>query len=419
MTGLERTLLTLYGETKNSAYLDFCVKTRALPDWDLRLVIGRRMGIEGHMYAYLTRCLGQLELYRLQPDEKLLRSTRRAMQFLTAGDGACITGGAGQWEIWTDDQDGRGALGETCATAYQLRVYDSLLRLEGKSGYGDLMERTIYNALFAAQSADGRRIRYYTALEGPREYFEQDNFCCPGNFRRIMAELPTMVYYRTNDSGLAVNLFTPSEASFKLHDDVSLKIRQETDYPTSGKVVICVDPSRPERFPLQLRIPRWCGKATVTVNGQPWEKPAVSGEFLSMDRQWNAGDRVTLDMAMPWRYVLGRKRQAGRAAVMRGPLVFCLNPAQNETLAKMDAADLGGMMLHPATLKGSSGGDSVRPAGSACTVDVGIAGYEMGIKTNFSLRLKEFPDPEGRCIYLRLPDLSVAVPDELFSGDCK
>jgi DUF1680 family protein len=371
------------------------------------------------MYAYLTRCLGQLELYRLQPHEKILRSTRRAVQFLTAGDGACITGGAGQWEIWTNDQDGRGALGETCATAYQLRVYDSLLRLEGKSRYGDLMERTIYNALFAAQSLDGRRIRYYTALEGPREYFEQDNFCCPGNFRRIMAELPTMVYYRTNGAGLAVNLYTPSEASFRLHDDVSLKIRQETDFPTSGKVVICVDPSKPEKFPLQLRIPRWCGKATVAINRQPAEKPAVPGEFLSIDRQWNAGDRVTLDMSMPWRYVLGRKRQAGRAAVMRGPVVFCLNPAQNGSLAKQDAADLCGLMLHPNTLKDSSGGDSVRPGGVACTVDVGIAGYEMGIKTNLSLRLTEFPDPDGKCAYFRMPDLSVAVPDELFSGDCK
>ena len=48
-------------------------------------------------------------------------------------------------------------------------------------------------------------------------------------------------------------------------------------------VVIHLDPSRPTKFPLQLRIPRWCQKATVAVNGQPWQEPIAPGEFLSID----------------------------------------------------------------------------------------------------------------------------------------
>ena len=210
--GLDRTMLTLYRETGQRRYLDFCLKQLKLPEWNLDIVIGRRRLVEGHIYSYFAKCLAQLDLYRLQPDEKLRRSTRRAIHFLTSEDGMTITGAAGQWEIWTDDQDGRGALGETCATAYQLRVYDSLLRLEGDPRYGDLMERTIYNALFAAQSPDGRQIRYFTPLEGNRVYFEADTYCCPGNYRRIVAELPTMVYYRSG-AGVAVNLYAPSETS--------------------------------------------------------------------------------------------------------------------------------------------------------------------------------------------------------------
>ena len=73
---------------------------------------------------------------------------------------------------------------------------------------------------------------------------------------------------------------------------------------------------------------------------------------------------------MPWRLVLGRKRQSGRAAVMRGPVVFCLNPAQNESLRNQDAADLGGIMIDPASLKDSPGG-TVRPGGMACAVKAG------------------------------------------------
>jgi hypothetical protein len=35
---------------------------------------------------------------------------------------------------------------------------------------GDLMERTIFSALFASQSPDGRRLRYFALLEGIRVY---------------------------------------------------------------------------------------------------------------------------------------------------------------------------------------------------------------------------------------------------------
>ena len=252
-----------------------------------------------------------------------------------------ITGAAGQAEVWTDDQDGRSDLGETCATAYQLRIYDSLLRLEGGSLYGDLIERTIYNALFAAQSPDGRQIRYYTPFEGPRVYWPTDTYCCPCNYRRIVAELPTMVYYRSG-TGVAVSLYTPSEAT-----DRSRR-RRVAEGPARDRLSHLRPRGAPSRsveagrsFRCNLRIPRWCRKAAVAVNGQPWEKPIASGAFLAIERQWTAGDQVTLDMPMSWRLVLGRKRQSGRAAVMRGPMVFCLNPAQNESLRNRDGADLG------------------------------------------------------------------------------
>jgi uncharacterized protein len=415
VTGVERTMLTLYGQTGDKRYLDFCLHQRSLPEWDLGIVVGRREGIEGHVFAYLARCLGQLELYRTQADDRLLQPSKRALQFMTSQDGMSITGGVGQWEIWTDDQDGRNALGETCATAYQLRVCDSLLRLEGDSRCGDLMERMICNALFAAQSPDGRRIRYYSPLEGRRDFFELDSYCCPCNFRRIVADLPSMIYYRCGQ-GVAVNLYTASEASVGLDADVSLKIRQETDYPTSGRVTIRLDPSRPARFPLQLRIPRWCGKPSVAVNGKAWEAPITPGAFLPIERQWTAGDIVTLEMPMPWRLVLGRKRQSGRVAVMRGPQVFCLNPAQNKSLAGQDAADLGGIMLYPTSLKTVPGGDAVRPGGVTCGVTAGSGGYDMFRSGDLSLRLTEFPDPEGKVVYFRVPDLSAAVPDELLGG---
>ena len=155
VTGLERTMVALYRITGQTRYLDFVMRQRQLAAWDLPIVIGRRPLIEGHVYHYAARCLAQLELARLRPDPKLRNQSQRMINFMTGTNGMMITGATGQWEIWTDDQDGRGELGETCATCYQLRVGDALLRLTGDARIGDLLERTIYNALFAAQSPDG------------------------------------------------------------------------------------------------------------------------------------------------------------------------------------------------------------------------------------------------------------------------
>lgn len=412
--GMNRSMLMLYRETKDSCYLNFCFQQGGLDSWDKDIVIGRHGKVEGHVYAYLTECHTQLELYRLQPEERLLRSTRRAIQFITAQDGMAISGG-GHQECWNNEQNGGGKLGETSTTACQLRVYENLLRLEGNPYYGDLMERTIFNALFGAQSTDGRRLRYYTPLEGNREFFQLDTYCCPCNYRRIDSELPTMVYYRSG-RGLTVNLYTPSTAMFKLDNGDSVGIRQEAAYPTSGHVVIHLDPSRPTKFPLQLRIPRWCQKATVAVNGQPWQEPIAPGEFLSIERQWSEGDRVTLDMPMPWRLVSGRKQQSGRAAVMRGPVVFCLNPTQNESLRKQDAVKLD-IMIDPTSPKDLLGIDAVRPGSMACQVKASGDLDAVGGSGNLSLRLTEFPDPGGKAVYFRLPDLSVATQDELLSDD--
>lgn len=412
VTGLERSMIRLTRRGGDRRYLQFCINQRALLEWDPQIIIGRRPLIEGHIYAYLSRALAQLELYRTQPDPRLLRPTDRALEFMTEQDGLTITGGCGQSEIWTDDQDGRGALGETCATAYQIRVYENLLRLRGDARYGDLVERTIYNALFGAQSPDGRRIRYYTPMEGPRQYHPTDTYCCPCNYRRIVAELPGMIYYRRR-GGIAVNLYTKSDATTELRDGLSLSIHQQTDYPSSGHVAIRLDPSTPAKFPLQLRIPGWCTRARVRVNGRAVQRPPAAGRFFLLDRQWKAGDEITLELPMPWRLVRGRKRQSGRVAVMRGPVVFCLDPTQSPAIASWDGADLGQITLDPASLGAPQQDDSVRPGGVVCPVQAWKPGYRVERPGDLQLRLTEFADPGGRATYFRLQDASIAVDDEL------
>jgi DUF1680 family protein len=409
VTGLERTLIDLHTATGDRRYLDFVLRTRALDRWDMPIVIGRRPGIEGHIYAYTSRSLAQVELNRLVASPALLVNANRAVDFLTRSDGMAITGAAGQWEIWTDDQDGRGELGETCATAYQLRLYDSLLRLSADPRYADLIERTVFNTLFAAQSPDGRRIRYYSPFEGPRQYHPGDTYCCPCNYRRIVAELPELVYYR-GGRGITVSLYTASEATLEA-SGVKTTITQQTAYPSNGDVTVRLSPARPATFPLRLRIPAWASTARVRVND---EAPVAArpGTFFEIAREWRSGDTVRLDIPMPVRLVKGRRRQAGRVAVMRGPLVYCLNPGAEKSLAGLDASDLGRFTLDPASLQ-SKPDANLRPDGTAITAGAWKPSHSLQLKPELTLRLTEFPDPGGIATYFRLRDMSAAVDDEL------
>lgn len=411
VTGLEEALIMLHQATGDAKYLDFCTNFRKLPEWDSPIVLGRFSPVEGHAYAYMHRCLAQLRLHQLDPDPRLLEKSQGVIDFLTHGDGLLINGVCSQHECWHDSQDGTEGLGETCATAYLIRLLDELMRMQENSLYGDIMERAIFNGLFAAQSPDGRKLRYYVPFEGPRVYFDGDTYCCPCNYRRIIAELPGMIYYRMK-GGLAVNLYTPSKATLKWIDNASLSIEQETDYPNSGEVRIRIDPSKPLKFPLFLRIPRWCEAAELSINEEILSPRAGGGSFYPIFREWEKGDVVQLRMPMPWRLIRGRKAQAGRAAVMRGPQLFCLNSKKNPQIAGLDLRQI---YIDPETLEGPFPDDAVRPDGLSCRIKGWKSlGFTTGGGHNLDLYLTEFPDPDGVFTYFRVRKMeTTGVPDEL------
>ncbi|MCC6143879.1 MAG: glycoside hydrolase family 127 protein, partial [Candidatus Hydrogenedentes bacterium] len=325
ITGLESAFLHLGEATGDTKYREFCIQDRELPAWDGPIVLGRWGQIQGHAYAYMSRCLAQLELYEQAPDPALLETSHKVLDFLLQGDGLAITGTCGQHECWHDTQEGAANLGETCATAYLIRWLNALLRIEDNPRYGDLMERAIFNSLFAAQSPDGRKIRYYSPFEGPREYFKGDTYCCPCNYRRIVAELPQFLYY-VRDREVTVNLYTASEANIVV-DGVPVRLVQETRYPEEGTVTVRVEAEKPVDFALRLRIPGWAANATVAVDqGAP--APADRGAYCTLARRWSSSS-ITVNFPLTPRLVKGRKAQDGRAALMAGPRVFCLSRSDN------------------------------------------------------------------------------------------
>ena len=400
ITGLADAFLYLSEQSGDDRYRAFCLDVLEVDTWSKPIVKGRWGRIDGHVYAYLDKCLVQS---RLDPEGRktgLHEASLGAMDFMLRQDGLTISGACGDHECWQDTQAGMNNLGETCASTYLLKFYDELMRQSPDPMYGDLMERTILNTLFGAQSPDGRHIRYYTPFEAPRVYFTGDTYCCPNNYRRGLADLPHLIVYRAR-GGFVVNLYTSCEVETALADGRTVRLRQETDYPNSGNVKIHVTVTDGAPFALRLRIPQWCGGARLSVNGEASADTPKPGTFHTIERAWGKSDTVELDMPMAWRLVKGRRTQAGRVAIMRGPQIFALNPGRNNGMEGIDARLL---TLDVTSVAGPMPDDSVRPGGMCCTVRVWDPGVWYPGETSRELMLTEFADPGTEAAYFHVPN---------------
>lgn len=428
--GIEHTLLDMYELSGDEKYLDFCGRECGLESIDWPIQLERLPPLYGHSYMYLNLALAQLRFYRVRANKKLLLNPHRAVDFMLKKGGMTVIGGVGQSECWCNDQNGRGKHAETCSTAYQLRFFDSLMRMTGDSKYGDVMERMVYNALFAAQSPDGRKLRYYSPFEGKRVYWETDIYCCPNNFRRIVSELPGMIFYHAGDR-VVINLYAAAMACIHV-GSVPVNFTIDTLYPNDGNVLIHVDPEKPVKFRLLLRVPSWCSKATVKINGGKTVR-AISGKFATVESLWTRGDTVRLNMKMEPRFVAGYGRQTGLAAVLRGPIVYSLNPAncrKNDDAVSRETIQAGDLTFtSDASLMGLESGDltqirieidslKINPDGSIF-LRADKDGSQIGVAGKLLLKLTPFSAPEGKCIYFHLSDRRKMVKDELFQYNVK
>jgi hypothetical protein len=155
--------------------------------------------------------------------------------------------------------------------------------------------------------------------------------CCPTNVVRFIASLGQYVYGAMADGeGVCVLQYVGGEGTVELATG-KVRLVQNTRYPWEGIVNIVVEPQAAEEFTVRLRIPGWCEGATVAVNGEQVRATPRDG-FVSLRRAWKAGDTITLDFPMPVRQVASDpnvEENAGRLAVMRGPVVYCLEDVDN------------------------------------------------------------------------------------------
>lgn len=238
---------------------------------------------------------------------------------------------------------------ETCAAIGSVFWNQRMFRLHGDAKYVDALERALYNGALVGVSRSGDRFFYQNVLKSFGRYprFEWINVpCCPPNLARLIASMGEYVY-ATGPNDLYVNLFVGSMGRMDVAGTPVIA-RQETRYPWDGRVRIAVDPDRPKRFALRLRIPGWAqgrplpsdlytymdgapAAVSIAVNGAAVE-PVMDKGYAIIDRRWAEDDVVELNLEMPVRRVLANENVSedrGLVAFERGPLVYCAEAVDN------------------------------------------------------------------------------------------
>ena len=232
---------------------------------------------------------------------------------------------------------------ETCASVGLVFFAKAMMENEADGEYGDVMERALYNTVLSGTALDGKHFFYVnplevnpvsSALDPGKSHVKAVRpewlgcACCPPNLARLLASVDQYVYTAREDCCF-VNLYMSSESCFSMKSG-EIRIRQETGYPVSGKIRLQLEKEAGQKLRLGLRIPSWARTFALTVNGEACRAVPEKG-FVLLDLQEEKNE-ILLDLPMKpelWRARADLRSDIGKAAVGRGPLVYCLEEADN------------------------------------------------------------------------------------------
>ncbi len=371
---IELALVKLYRVTKNDRYLklaDWYLDQRGKgygkgTIWDEwkdpaycqdKVPVKEQTKITGHavraMYLYTgaadvsanTNDSGYMDAMKAVWNDVVYRN-----MYLTGGIGS-----SGDNEGFSKDYDlpNENAYCETCASVGMVFWNQRMNWLTGDSKYIDVLERSLYNGALDGLSLTGDHFFYGNPLASAgnnsrREWF--GTACCPSNIARLVASIGDYIYGKTDD-GLWVNLFIGSKTTLQL-GGAKVAVNLQTEYPWDGKIKVEFAPEKKTKFALHLRIPGWVTgepvpgdlymfadkentPVTITVNGKNVEFKTENG-YAVIDREWKKNDVVEMNLPMNVRRIVSRpevKQDAGRVAIERGPIVYCVEGADNNKKA--------------------------------------------------------------------------------------
>lgn len=225
---------------------------------------------------------------------------------------------------------------ETCAAIANCLWNERMFLKSGEARFGDVMERTLLNGFVSGISLSGDEFFYPNPLASKGGYKRSKWFscsCCPVNDVRFLPQVPSFAY-ATDGRDIFVNLFMQSEVEIN-----GVKLRQDTNYPWSGKVRFTVTglaEGAKKEFTLKVRVPCWARGCPVPSDLYYYEGVAADSkaeEWRCWTKNWQVGDSVEVEFAMPVRRVKANMKveaDRGRVAIERGPILYCLEAHDNK-----------------------------------------------------------------------------------------
>ncbi len=367
---LELALVKLYRVTHNKKYLDMAhwlleerghkyAKGYTWTDWkdtayaqDV-VPVRDQKEITGHAVRAMYMYTGAADVAALTGDAGYMKAMNTVWEDVVFRN-MYITGGigsSGNNEGFSNDFDlpNEQAYCETCASVGMVFWNQRMNLLTGDSKFIDVLERSLYNGARDGLSLSGDHFFYGNPLASNGRHFRREWFgtaCCPANIARLVASLGDYVY-GASDAGLWINLFVASNTTVKF-GKVDVPVAMESNYPWEGNVSVTVNPKSAVAFSMNVRIPGWArgevapgelysfeDKSTanfvITVNGKPAAFTMNQG-YATINRTWKKGDKVELVLPMEVRRIVSRpelKQDVERVALQRGPLVYCVEGADN------------------------------------------------------------------------------------------
>lgn len=315
----------------------------------------------GHAVRAVYLMTGMADLASETKEEALKKACRilwknivQKRMYVTGGIGS-----TGLGEAFTKDYDlpNETAYSETCASIGLIFFANKLLALETDGEYADVMERALYNCVLAGMQLDGKRFFYVNPLEVipgisgeavthkhvlPERPKWFGCACCPPNVARLLTSLSEYAWRETEDT-LYSNLYIGGRLDLRETKGICLCV--ESGYPYEGRIVYTLEEVQENReFTFAVRIPGWCSRAAVRFQGRVLYEKEETGQrstegsrvekgYLYLTKQFQKGDQIELELDMTPVKVYANPLVAadsGKIALMRGPLVYCAEGADNE-----------------------------------------------------------------------------------------
>jgi uncharacterized protein len=289
--------------------------------------------------AWISRLPGIL--YQVKPEERYRLATFEGIDRREKSFGQ-IAGRYTGHEHFTKLEDGRRPTNgtELCGVVEYMYSMEKLFEIFGETSLADRLELLAYNSLPGACTPDyffhqydqqANQVNVSVAKRG-FDNSETANLygvaphypCCMYNMHHGWPRLVEHLWMATHDQGLVAVAYGPCRATAKVADGQSVTIIETTDYPFDGEIRMKLNTEKPVSFPLYLRIPAWAEGATCKYRGEKF--PCAAGGLLKLERSWQPGDEITLDLPMKLRT---ETRLNNSIAVLRGPLYFSLRIGQD------------------------------------------------------------------------------------------